>query len=382
MSTIIQENIEGNKSLCHVPNTPSAANKRWRSAFVSIYCSRALLSFFKDSPLDNKTAKVSQNSSSIILDIKPADNRFKIDQKSLAKLVKEKNANKLQNIGGVDGVASILETNVEFGIHRNVEDITRRRDSFGSNSYKRPQRKSFFHFVVKEFKDLTIIISLLSLVSCLAFDMMDNETLARRDEDDQSLIAALFLVVISVISNFWQSRQFQKLSEVCNNIQIKVVRARLHQKVSILELVVGDVVCLKIGDQVPADGLFLEGHSLKVKESSSTQDESDHVEVNCHHPFLFSGTKVVDGYARMLVTSVGKNTTWGEVMSSIIHDNNELQTPLQVRLNKLTSSIRKVGLAIALQALAVLLVRYFTGNTADECVNEEFHGSKEKFCVK
>ena len=75
------------------------------------------------------------------------------------------------------------------------------------------------------------------------------------------------------------------------------MRARLHQKVSIFELVVGDVVCLKIEDQVPADGLFLEGHSLKVEESSTTQDESDHVEVNCHHPFLFSGTKVVDGYA-------------------------------------------------------------------------------------
>uniref|UniRef100_A0A7N2LMZ4 Calcium-transporting ATPase n=1 Tax=Quercus lobata TaxID=97700 RepID=A0A7N2LMZ4_QUELO len=336
--------------------------------------------FMSYSPLNKKTAKVSQNSSSIILDIKPADNRFKIDQTSLTELVKEKNTDKLQNIGGVEGVASILETNVEFGIPGNVEDITLRRESFGSNSYKRPQRKSFFHFVVKEFKDLTIIISLLSVVSCLAFDMMDNETLARRNEDE-SLIAALFLVVISAISNFWQNRQFQKLSELCNNIQIKVVRARLHQKVSILELVVGDVVCLKIGDQVPADGLFLEGHSLKVEESSITQDESDHVEVNCHHPFLFCGTKVVDGYARMLVTSVGKNTTWGEVMSSIIHDTNELQTPLQIRLNKLTSSIRKVGLAIALLALVVLLVRYFTGNTADECVIEEFHGSKKKFYV-
>ncbi|KAM3747207.1 hypothetical protein ACB098_05G018700 [Castanea mollissima] len=380
MSTIIQQNIECNKSLCHVPITPSAANKRWRSAFVSIYCSRALLSFFKESPLDKKTARVSQNSSSIILDIKPANNRFKIDQASLTELVKEKNADKLQNIGGVDGVASILEMNVEFGIHGNVEDITRRRESFGSNSYKRPQRKSFFHFVVKEFKDLTIIISLLSVVSCLAFDMMENETLAGRGEDE-SLLAALFLVVISAISNFWQSRQFHKLSELCNNIQIKVVRARLHQKVSILELVVGDVVCLKIGDQVPADGLFLEGHSLKVEESSITQDESDHVEVNCHHPFLFSGTKVVDGYARMLVTSVGKNTTWGEMMSSISHDTNELQTPLQVQLNKITSSIRKVGLAIALLALVVLLVRYFTGNTEDESVIEEFHGSKKKLCV-
>ena len=57
--------------------------------------------------------------------------------------------------------------------------------------------------------------------------------------------------------------------------------------------------------------------------------ESDHVEVNCSHPFLFSGTKVVDGYARMLVTSVGMNTIWGEMMSSISRDTNE-QTPLQV----------------------------------------------------
>uniref|UniRef100_A0A7N2LM19 P-type ATPase A domain-containing protein n=1 Tax=Quercus lobata TaxID=97700 RepID=A0A7N2LM19_QUELO len=158
------------------------------------------------------------------------------------------------------------------------------------------------------------------------------------------------------------------------------MRARLHQKVSIFELVVGDVVCLKIGDQVLVDGLFLEGHSLKVEESSITQDENDHAEVNCHHLFLFSGAKVVDGYAKMLVTSVGKSTAWGEMRSSISHDTNE-QTPLQVRLNKLTSSIRRVGLAIAFVALVVLLVRYFTGNTEDECVIEEFRGNKKKFFV-
>ena len=116
--------------------------------------------------------------------------------------MKEKNADKLQNIGGVDGVASTLETNVEFGNHGNIEDITRRGESFGSNTYKRPQRKSFFHLVVKELKDLTIIISFLSVVSCLAFDMMHNETLAGWYEDE-SILAALFLVVvIFAISNF------------------------------------------------------------------------------------------------------------------------------------------------------------------------------------
>ena len=96
-----------------------------------------------------------------------------------------------------------------------------------------------------------------------------------------------------------------------NDIQIDVVRSGRRQHISIFEIIVGDVVCLKIGDQVPADGLFIDGHSLRVDESSMT-GESDHVEVNRnHHPFLFSGTKVVDGYAKMLVTSVGMSTTWG-----------------------------------------------------------------------
>ncbi|RVX21887.1 putative calcium-transporting ATPase 13, plasma membrane-type [Vitis vinifera] len=173
------------------------------------------------------------------------------------------------------------------------------------------------------------------------------------------------------------NRQFEKLSKVSNNIEVEVVRGGHRQKISIFDIVVGDVACLKIGDQVPADGLFLAGHSLQVDESSMT-GESDHVEINSsQNPFLFSGTKVADGYAQMLVTSVGMNTTWGEMMSTISRDNNE-QTPLQARLNKLTSSIGKVGLAVAFLVLVVLVVRYFTGNTEDENGNQEFNGSKTK----
>ncbi|KAK4258023.1 hypothetical protein QN277_007534 [Acacia crassicarpa] len=107
--------------------------------------------------------------------------------------------------------------------------------------------------------------------------------------------------------------------------------------------------------------------------------ESDHVEINGDkNPFLFSGTKVADGFAKMLVTSVGTNTTWGQMMGTISRDNNE-ETPLQERLNKLTSAIGKVGLAVAFLVLVVMLVRYFTGNTTDENGNKEFNGSSTKF---
>ncbi|CAL2234116.1 unnamed protein product [Prunus armeniaca] len=84
------------------------------------------------------------------------------------------------------------------------------------------------------------------------------------------------------------------------NVQIEAVRGGRRQQISIFDIVVGEVICLKIGDQVPADGLFLDGHSLQVDESSMT-GESDHVEINqAQNPFLFSGTKVADGDARML----------------------------------------------------------------------------------
>jgi Ca2+-transporting ATPase len=79
----------------------------------------------------------------------------------------------------------------------------------------------------------------------------------------------------------------------------------------------------------------------------------------------------------MLVTSVGMNTVWGEMMSSITGGLNE-ETPLQARLNKLTSCIGKVGLAVAALVLAVLLIRYFTGNTVDSRGNREFNGGKTK----
>jgi Ca2+-transporting ATPase len=80
----------------------------------------------------------------------------------------------------------------------------------------------------------------------------------------------------------------------------------------------------------------------------------------------------------MLVTSVGMNTGWGQMMGSINGGLDE-ETPLQARLNKLTSYIGKVGLAVAALVLAVMLIRYFTGNTEDDRGNREFNGAKTKF---
>ncbi|XP_065863206.1 putative calcium-transporting ATPase 13, plasma membrane-type, partial [Euphorbia lathyris] len=355
--------------LLDVPSTITLPTKRWHLAFAAIFCSRAIQSLLPK--------KLSSSKSFLLLDIKPENSTFKTHQTTLTALVREKNHKRLRDLGGVSGIASSVETNLQNGINGDDHDIVLRQEAFGSNTYKKPPTKGFFHFVAEAFKDLTIAI----LLGCAALSLgfgIKEDGLKEGWYDGGSIFVAVFLVIaVSSVSNYRQNRQFDKLSKVSNNIQIDVVRSGRRQQLSIFQLVVGDVVCLKIGDQVPADGILISGHSLQIDESSMT-GESDHVEINHNqNPFIISGTKVADGYGTMVVTSVGMNTTWGEMMSHISRDNNE-ETPLQVRLNKLTSAIGKIGLAVAFLVLVVLLVRYFTGNTKDEFGNVEFNGSKTK----
>ncbi|XP_042391467.1 calcium-transporting ATPase 5, plasma membrane-type-like isoform X2 [Zingiber officinale] len=182
--------------------------------------------------------------------------------------------------------------------------------------------------------------------------------------DGGSIFFAVFIViVVTAFSDYRQSLQFQNLNEEKRNIHLEVIRGGRRIKVSIFDLVVGDVVPLKIGDLVPADGIVITAHSLAMDESSMT-GESKVVHKDQKAPFLMAGCKVADGYGNMLVTAVGMNTEWGILMASISEDNGE-ETPLQVRLNGLATFIGIVGLTVAGIVLVVLFVRYFTGNTKD-----------------
>lgn len=297
-----------------------------------------------------------------------------VDGTRLTEMVKNKDSHTLRLLGGVEGVATALGTNPEYGINGDAEDVSRRSQLFGTNTYHKPPPKGLLHFVLEAFKDTTILILLVCAALSLGFGIKEHGAEEGWYEGGSIFVAVVLVIVVSAFSNFTQARQFDKLSKISNNIKVEVVRKARRLQISIFDLVVGDIVFLKIGDQIPADGLFLEGHSLQVDESSMT-GESDHVEVDStNNPFLFSGSKVADGYAQILVVSVGMNTAWGEMMSSISSDSDE-RTPLQARLDKLTSSIGKVGLAVAFLVLVVLLARYFTGNTKDENGIKEYNGS-------
>ncbi|XP_015891473.2 calcium-transporting ATPase 12, plasma membrane-type [Ziziphus jujuba] len=380
--------------------TLTRAQKRWRVAYLKIYATR----LFMLSSLPKEIISVSPKNITKILSSQPPPHSpqpftalnvkpdttltnddqedggtgsilKKVDHEGLVEMVKGKNLETLRGLGGVGSIATSLSIDPENGVPDDGHEVIKRRQIFGPNSYTKPPPKNFFYFVADAFKDITIVILLACAALALGFGIKEHGAEEGWYEGGSIFVAVFLVVVGSASSNYRQETQFHKLSKISDNIKIDVVRGGRRQEISIFDIVVGDVVLLNIGDQIPADGLFLYGHSLMVDESSMT-GESDHVDIDTvDNPFLSSGSKVVDGSARMLVTSVGINTAWGAMMSSITRDSNE-RTPLQARLDKLTTSIGKVGLTVASLVLVVLLIRYFTGNTEDENGYREYNGSK------
>ncbi|GFY97362.1 autoinhibited Ca(2+)-ATPase 9 [Actinidia rufa] len=219
----------------------------------------------------------------------------------------------------VKGLADLLQTNVETGIVGGDDEFAKRRNAFGSNTYPVKKGRTFWRFLWEAWQDLTLIILMVAAIASLTLGIK-TEGLQEGWYDGRGIAFAVLLVI----------------------------RGGRREKISIYDIVVGDVIPLKTGDQVPADGILISGHSLSIDESSMT-GESKIVRKDQKAPFFMSGCKVADGSGTMLVTGVGINTGWGLLMASISEDTGE--------------ETLAVGLSVALFVLAILLARYFTGHS-------------------
>lgn len=260
---------------------------------------------------------------------------------------------KLKAHGGVEGIVNKLSTSAESGISATEDDLRRRQEIYGVNRFTESEVKSFWVFVWEALQDMTLMIlgvcAFVSLIVGIA-----TEGWPKGAHDGLGIVASILLVVVvTATSDYRQSLQFKDLDMEKKKISVQVTRKGFRQKMSIYDLLPGDVVHLAIGDQVPTDGLFISGFSLLINESSLT-GESEPVVVSSENPFLLSGTKVQDGSCKMLVTTVGMRTQWGKLMATLSEGGDD-ETPLQVKLNGVATIIGKIGVFFAVMTFGVLV---------------------------
>ncbi|XP_057982053.1 putative calcium-transporting ATPase 11, plasma membrane-type isoform X4 [Malania oleifera] len=223
-------------------------------------------------------------------------------------------------------------------------------------------------FVWEALLDLTLIILMICAVASVGVGIA-TEGWPKGIYDGLGILLSIFLVVmVTSISDYKQFLQFQDLDKEKKKIFVHVTRDGYRQKVSIYDLVVGDVVHLSTGDLVPADGVFISGYSFLIDESSLS-GESEPVNICEERPFLLSGTKVQDGSGKMLVTAVGMSTEWGKLMETLSEGGVD-ETPLQVKLNGVATVIGKIGLAFAVLTFLVLTMRFLVEKKSHNALTE------------
>ncbi|TVU48031.1 hypothetical protein EJB05_07652 [Eragrostis curvula] len=290
----------------------------------------------------------------------PADVKakgFGICAEELSSIVEGHDLKKLKSHGGVEGLVSKLSTSEADGLATSGSKLATRQEVFGVNKFVEAESRGFLVFVWEALQDMTLMI----LAACAFVSLIvgiATEGWPKGAHDGLGIVASILLVVfVTATSDYRQSLQFKDLDKEKKKITVHVTRSGFRQKLSIYELLAGDVVHLSIGDQVPADGLFLSGFSLLIDESSLT-GESEPVAVNAENPFLLSGTKVQDGSCKMLITTVGMRTQWGKLMATLSEGGDD-ETPLQVKLNGVATIIGKIGLIFAVVTFAVLTESLF-----------------------
>ncbi|XP_054883510.1 plasma membrane calcium-transporting ATPase 2 isoform X7 [Poeciliopsis prolifica] len=241
-----------------------------------------------------------------------------------------------EDYGAVEGLCKRLKTSPTEGLAGVQTDLDKRRELFGKNLIPPKKPKTFLQLVWEALQDVTLIIlEVAALISLgLSFYHPPGQTggdacgaAAGGVEDEGEadagwiegaaiLLSVVCVVLVTAFNDWSKEKQFRGLqSRIEQEQKFQVVRGSQVIQLPVSDIVVGDIAQIKYGDLLPADGVLIQGNDLKIDESSLT-GESDHVKKSADKdPMLLSGTHVMEGSGRMVVTAVGVNSQTGIIFT-------------------------------------------------------------------
>ena len=250
------------------------------------------------------------------------------------------------------------------------EQVEESRKKHGSNVLTPPKKESLWHQFLQKFTDPIIRILLIALGLSIAVSLYQyfttEEGLSVLFEPIGIFVAIMLATCIGFAFEVSANKKFEVLNKVSDDEEVKVVRNGNITVIGRKEIVVGDVVIIETGDEVPADGELIDAFSLQVNESdltgepmaTKTIDPKD-FKHDATYPsnYVLRGSKVIDGHGVMRVDKVGDATEWGKVYKGSQIDNN-IKTPLDNQLDELGRIITIASYCIASVIIVMRLVMF------------------------
>lgn len=240
-------------------------------------------------------------------------------------------------------------------------EVSKSRQEHGENTLTPPKRTPLWKLYLDKYKDPIIKILLVAAVISLALACINGEFIES--------VGIILAIVLATTIGFWfemdAAKKFNVLTALGEESPVKVRRDGKVVEVARKDIVVGDVVIIEVGDEIPADGTLIESTDLQIDESSLTGEPiitkhadpaKNDTEATYASSKVLRSTMVMNGRGTYQVTEVGDATEIGKV-SRASTEITAVKTPLNLQLDKLAKLISKFGIGISVAAFIIFLTR-------------------------
>ena len=276
-----------------------------------------------------------------------------------------------EHLKTVEYVGQMFKTDFKNGLSSsNKEDLAWREKEWGNNHLPPEKENSILEHILNCFEDPMLRILLIASIIALLIGVSKDGIKTGWIEGTAIFFAVFFVVSISSYMNYQETEQFLKLSRETKLKKVLVIRDGFEKEISIEDILVGDILKLRIGDIINVDGFVFGDAKAGMDESPVTGESEVMWKINDFElkgpryscPFVFSGSQVVDGYGNMVVAAVGDKTFEGQnkqlTNASGAGDDDEANlTPLKKQLNELSNLIGDLGYIFAILIGLTLLVK-------------------------
>lgn len=257
-------------------------------------------------------------------------------------------------------------------------EVLESRKKYGVNILTPPKKEPLWKQFLGKFTDPLIIILMIAGVLSIGISFYEyfglNEGFTVFFEPIGIFVAILLATGLAFYFELKADKEFAILNQVNDDELVEVIRNGNATQISKKDVVVGDIVIINTGAEVPADGELLECVSLNVDESTLTGEPMCHKSVDekdfdpeATYPtnHVLKGTKVMDGHGIFRVTAVGDKTENGKVFV-VAQIDDSVKTPLNEQLDGLSDLITKLSYGFAALVVIGRLLIYFLGDNSIE----------------
>ena len=271
-------------------------------------------------------------------------------------------------------LCKLLKTDIKKGIStKNEKEMNWRIKTYGTNKPPPEKPLRIIDFILECFEDPTLKVLLISAIVSLIIGLL-KEGLKTGWIEGGAIFGAVFIVTgISSSLNYNEQLQFQKLKEENQKKKVLVVRNGIEMEINDEELLVGDLLIVKLGEIISVDGIYISPNYI-ITDESAINGESDLIKKasdfslefqnginNYISPILISGTQIMEGQGQMIVCAVGNKSFNGRnrelLAKDVENDSEENLTPLKKQLNDLADLIGKFGYIMAGLIGGVILLK-------------------------